>query len=260
MELLDKTVFISPIGTYSEGFRGTLTGYSFSRIKTEFIRDLSELPFTLGSILHSEIPMNNRSGNTSDIAYLAERVIGEWLKKHAEYSFQPDARYVYQSASKKDMCISARANDFTVLDDGLIVNVEVKYIANGGAPRRTHRIRSGTEQLKATSEMMAVLSTQLDPESAPLKPENVIVVIRKNPRDNQQVRDGVVSRPQRIFNDLLATARTDNEDNQMPRLIMSYQDLARIFKNLYPAHQPSKEFSVTEESMAELRTFIAKNN
>lgn len=260
MQVLDKPSLLNPIGSYSEGFQGTLTEYSFSKIKTEFVRDLSDLPFPLGAILHSEIPDQNRSVITSDIAYLAERVIGEWLNKYAEYSFQPEATYVYQSASKRDMRITAPANDFTILGEGSIVNVEVKYIANGGASRRTHRFRKGTEQLKATSEMISILSKQQDPKSAPIKPKNVMIVIRKKPSDNQDSGDGKVSRSQRIYNNLLTAAGSGAEDSHIPRIILSYQDLTKIFKSLYPKHQPSKEFEMTAECMAEVRTFIAKNN
>lgn len=260
MQVLDKTAVLKPIGSRSEAFDGVLKGYSFSKVSTDFLRDLSELPFALDSILYSRHSSESRANNTIFIGNLAERIVGEWLKKHAEYSFQPEAVYIYKSKSGRDIHIPAKAHDYTLLDDGFIFNVEVKFIANGSASRKTNRFQTGTKQLKSTSEMIAAFSSQLDPDLPVIKPENIILVIRRKPGDGQDNEDGSDSRVETLYNKLLTTARNGNDAVQMPRIIFSYKDLIKIFKDLYPQHNPCKIFTPNEECIAELRSFSAKSS
>lgn len=156
------------------------------------------------------------------------------------------------------MRIPAKSPDFTLLDEGLILNVEVKFIIHSGASRRTHRFKSGTKQLQATTEMMRILSEEADPESKPLTPKNIILVIRRKGGMEQNNRDCGKSRTNRIYQNLLQSAGDGNENVLMPRIIVSYQDLVKIFKSLYPKHHPAKDFKGTEECFTELRSFLVK--
>ena len=257
MLTVEKKYLLPEIGSYSEHNNATLKDYSFSSAKNVFVRPLSELPFALGSILHSNPIGSSRDDKVNFIGRLAERIVGEWLKKYAEYSFQPEAHYLYQSRSGKNTKINARANDFTILDDGSIFNAEVKFIIGGGTQRRSRRLLSATEQLKSTAAILEHLSDTHYPGFPALKPENVIIVIRSAECKRQGNSDETISRAERLYRILLATARNPDQTEYIPKMILSFKDLKSIFNNLYPDHKATKDFVVDESCFAELRSFSA---